>query len=40
VLDISHLLQDTAAELGWEPLAFFPCYQASKGKLHAHTIKQ
>lgn len=23
-LDISHLLQDTASELGWEPLAFLP----------------
>lgn len=22
-LDPSHLLQDTASELGWEPLAFF-----------------
>lgn len=33
--DISHLLQDTASELGWEPLAFFPCYQSwlGKGKL-------
>lgn len=34
-LDISHLLQDTASELGWEPLPFFPCHWswAGKGKL-------